>query len=46
MILGFCFTTFDKTIPQTYRLRNGFSCKNIVRLLKVDISTMRAWQRE
>ncbi|WP_199139921.1 recombinase family protein [Pedobacter sp. ASV12] len=47
--LGFSTTTFDETNfggrIRTYRWRNGISRKDIARLLKVDISTVRAWEK-
>ena len=47
--LGFNTTTFDETNIwgrlQTYRWRNGVSRRDIARLLKVDTSTVRAWEK-
>lgn len=47
--LGFDTATFDETNfrgrLQTYRWRNGISCKDIARLLKVDTSTIRTWEK-
>ncbi|WP_343693734.1 recombinase family protein [Chitinophaga sp.] len=47
--LGFYTTTIDETNfhgrLRAYRLKNGISCKEMARLLKVDTSTVRAWEK-
>ncbi|MGO4289883.1 helix-turn-helix domain-containing protein [Chitinophaga sp. RAB17] len=47
--LGFCTTAINETNfrerIRTYRWENGISCKYMARLLKVDTSTVRAWEK-
>ncbi|MGO4289873.1 recombinase family protein [Chitinophaga sp. RAB17] len=49
LFLGFCTTTINETNfrerLRTYRWKNGISCKDMARLLKVDTSTVRAWEK-
>lgn len=47
--LGFPIRNYDEaTLPgrlQSYRVRNGISCRDMAQLLKVDASTIRAWEK-
>lgn len=47
--LGYCAIDFDETNIQgrlrSYRLKHGISCKDLARLLKVNASTVRAWEK-